>query len=87
MEVGKPRFHSRQQPTEDLSHPAMAVHLDACIQCKRCVRACREEQVNDVIGYAFRGGHSRSSSTSTIRWATRRASPAASACRRARPAR
>src|SRR6186713_2595556 len=59
MEVGKPRFHSRQQPTEDLSHPAMAVHLDACIQCKRCVRACREEQVNDVIGYAFRAGSSK----------------------------
>ena len=39
----------------DLSHPAMAVNLDACIQCTRCVRACREEQVNDVIGYAFRG--------------------------------
>ena len=50
MNVGKPRFHSRQQPAEDLSHPAMAVNLDACIQCKRCVRACREEQVNDVIG-------------------------------------
>jgi formate dehydrogenase major subunit len=36
----------------------MAVNLDACIQCTRCVRACREEQVNDVIGYAFRGAHS-----------------------------
>jgi formate dehydrogenase major subunit len=59
MGVGKPRFRSRPQPAEDLSHPAMAVHLDACIQCKRCVRACREEQVNDVIGYAFRGGHSK----------------------------
>ena len=33
----------------------MAVNLDACIQCTRCVRACREEQVNDVIGYAYRG--------------------------------
>jgi len=59
MGVGKPRFHARQQPTADLSHPAMAVHLDACIQCTRCVRACREEQVNDVIGYAFRGGRSK----------------------------
>ena len=59
MGIGKPRFRSRHQPVEDLSHPAMAVHLDACIQCKRCVRACREEQVNDVIGYAFRGGHSK----------------------------
>jgi formate dehydrogenase major subunit len=48
----------RQQPPSDLSHPAMAVNLDACIQCNRCVRACREEQVNDVIGYALRGAHS-----------------------------
>ncbi|NBS96072.1 MAG: formate dehydrogenase subunit alpha, partial [Betaproteobacteria bacterium] len=40
------------------SHPAMAIHLDACIQCNRCVRACREEQVNDVIGYAMRGADS-----------------------------
>src|SRR6186713_1581919 len=59
MHIGKPRFGERPQPTADLSHPAMAVNLDACIQCKRCVRACREEQVNDVIGYAFRGGHSK----------------------------
>jgi formate dehydrogenase major subunit len=59
MGVGKPRFAARPQPVADLSHPAMAVHLDACIQCTRCVRACREEQVNDVIGYAFRGGHSK----------------------------
>ncbi len=48
----------REQPKADLSHPAMAVNLDACIQCKRCVRACREEQVNDVIGYALRASHS-----------------------------
>jgi formate dehydrogenase major subunit len=86
MEVGKPRFHSRQQPTEDLSHPAMAVHLDACIQCKRCVRACREEQVNDVIGYAFRGGHSKivfdlDDPMGDSTW------PAANACRPARPVR
>jgi formate dehydrogenase major subunit len=56
--IAKPRFQSRVQPKADLSHPAIAVNLDACIQCTRCVRACREEQVNDVIGYAFRGGHS-----------------------------
>jgi formate dehydrogenase major subunit len=59
LAIGKPRFASRPQPVQDLSHPAMAVHLDACIQCNRCVRACREEQVNDVIGYAFRGGQSK----------------------------
>ena len=33
----------------------MEVRLDACIQCTRCVRACREVQVNDVIGFAGRG--------------------------------
>jgi len=49
---------AREQPAADLSHPAMAVNLDACIQCTRCVRACREEQVNDVIGYAHRGHYS-----------------------------
>ena len=49
----------REQPAPDLSHPAMAVNLDACIQCNRCVRACREEQVNDVIGYALRGAESK----------------------------
>ena len=48
----------REQPQSDVSHPAMAVNLDACIQCNRCVRACREEQVNGVIGYALRGAHS-----------------------------
>src|SRR5689334_17756859 len=53
--VGKPRFPSRGQVGPDLSHPAIAVNLDACIQCTRCLRACRDEQVNDVIGLAFRG--------------------------------
>ncbi len=56
--IGKARFPAREQPAADISHPAMAVNLDACIQCTRCVRACREEQVNDVIGYSYRGGHS-----------------------------
>src|SRR6185436_12515414 len=59
LNLGKPRFESRKQPKMDLSHPAIAVNLDACIQCTRCVRACREEQVNDVIGYAFRGEQSK----------------------------
>ena len=53
--VGKPRFKARAAVQADLSHPAIAVNLDACIQCTRCLRACRDEQVNDVIGLAFRG--------------------------------
>ena len=57
--VTRSRFAPRHQPAADHSHPAMTVNLDACIQCNRCVRACREVQVNDVIGYAFRAGHSK----------------------------
>ncbi|HXD75050.1 MAG TPA: formate dehydrogenase subunit alpha [Vicinamibacterales bacterium] len=59
LSVGKPRFAARHQPAGDLSHPAIAVNLDACIQCGRCQRACRETQVNDVIGYAYRGAESK----------------------------
>ncbi len=60
MEVDVSRFPSRGkagdgQPAPDRSHAAMAVNLDACIQCNLCVRACREIQVNDVIGMAYRG--------------------------------
>ena len=49
----------REQPAADLSHPAMAVNLNACIQCTRCVRACREVQVNGVIGMTGRGAHTQ----------------------------
>jgi len=56
--VDTPRFPMRAQPAPDFSHPGIEVRLAACIQCTRCVRACREVQVNDVIGFAFRGAHS-----------------------------
>ena len=48
-------FPRDERPEPDLTHPAMAVQLDACIHCNLCVRACREVQVNDVIGMAWRG--------------------------------
>jgi formate dehydrogenase major subunit len=48
------RFPAAERWTGDASHPAMRVNLDACIQCNLCVRACREVQVNDVIGMAWR---------------------------------
>src|SRR5271155_4056937 len=55
MQLKKGRFPQRHSPAPDRSHPAMAVNLDACIQCNLCVRACREVEVNDVIGMAGRG--------------------------------
>ncbi|MFM9125954.1 MAG: molybdopterin-dependent oxidoreductase, partial [Actinomycetota bacterium] len=57
--VGAPRFAPRAQPAADRSHPAIAVQLDACIQCGLCARGCREVQVNDVIGMAGRGADTR----------------------------
>jgi formate dehydrogenase major subunit len=36
----------------------MAVQLDACIHCNLCQRACRDVQVNDVIGIGNRGKES-----------------------------
>jgi formate dehydrogenase major subunit len=57
--VSDSRFPRHAPPAPDRSHPAMAVQLDACIQCTLCVRACREVQVNDVIGMAARGFHEK----------------------------
>jgi formate dehydrogenase major subunit len=59
LKIGKPRFEPREQVRQDASHVAITVNLDACIQCTRCLRACRDEQMNDVIGLAFRGEHAK----------------------------
>ena len=50
-----PAIENKRIPTLDATHPAMRVNLDSCIHCGLCVRACREVQVNDVIGMAGRG--------------------------------
>ena len=54
-----PKTEEEKIPILDDSHLAMKVNLDACIQCNLCVRACREVQVNDVIGLSDRGRHSK----------------------------
>ncbi|MGK0270084.1 MAG: formate dehydrogenase major subunit [Cocleimonas sp.] len=59
LDVQPARFESRVKVKQDLSHPAIAVNLDACIHCTRCVRACRDVQVNDVIGLAKRGAETQ----------------------------
>ena len=50
-----PKLEEGRIPLLDDSHVAMSVNLDACISCGLCVRACREVQVNDVIGMSGRG--------------------------------
>src|ERR1700730_11848465 len=59
IEVTESRFPAAERWQGDASHPAMRVNLDACIQCGLCVRACREVQVNDVIGMAYRNHDSK----------------------------
>tara|TARA_B100000029_G_scaffold139203_2_gene134289 strand:+ start:5874 stop:8627 length:2754 start_codon:yes stop_codon:yes gene_type:complete len=59
IELKDNRFPKKTPCNPDVSHPSMAVNLDACIQCNLCVRACREVQVNDVIGMAYRGENSK----------------------------
>ncbi|WP_171235343.1 formate dehydrogenase subunit alpha [Ruegeria sp. HKCCA6837] len=57
-DVSDSRFPAKEAekiPLLDDSHVAMRVNLDACINCNLCVRACRDVQVNDVIGMAGRG--------------------------------
>ncbi|WP_346913350.1 formate dehydrogenase subunit alpha [uncultured Roseibium sp.] len=55
--VTSSRYAPGEKPAQDISHPAIAVNLDACIACNLCERACREVQVNDVIGMGWRGHH------------------------------
>ena len=59
VEISCSRLPTRTTVASDPSHTAMAVNLDACINCNLCVRACREVQVNDVIGMAYRGHSSK----------------------------
>ena len=59
IELKDNRFPAKIVCAPDVSHPSMSVNLDACIQCNLCVRACREVQVNDVIGMAYRGEYSK----------------------------
>jgi formate dehydrogenase major subunit len=51
------KFDGHHEAELDVSNPAIAVNLDACIACGACVRACRDVQVNDVIGMGLRSSH------------------------------
>ncbi|MCU7869849.1 MAG: formate dehydrogenase subunit alpha, partial [Candidatus Thiodiazotropha sp. (ex Lucinoma borealis)] len=56
--ASRPSPFSLRHPSAARPPPASLSIRRACIQCTRCLRACREEQVNNVIGYARRGSAS-----------------------------
>src|SRR6202000_1983662 len=59
VEVTESRFPAAERWHGDSSHPAMRVNLDSCLQCGLWGGACREVQVNDVIGMAYRSHASK----------------------------
>ena len=48
-----------QEPGHDDSSPVIDVHHEACILCNRCVRACDDLQVNNVITRTGKGHAAR----------------------------
>jgi formate dehydrogenase major subunit len=59
VSAGRLPRNEAHAPGHDASHAAIAVNLEACIACGLCARACREVQVNDVIGMGHRGHDTR----------------------------
>ena len=59
VDATEARFDEAVKPCADNSSKAMRVNLQSCINCNLCVVACREVQVNDVIGMANRGSDSK----------------------------
>jgi len=58
--VTSSRFPRTTPPSEpDLSNPTIRFDAGACILCTRCIRACNDVQVNDVIGQTGRGFRTR----------------------------
>ncbi|MEC9248484.1 MAG: 2Fe-2S iron-sulfur cluster-binding protein, partial [Pseudomonadota bacterium] len=59
--ISENRFPKRDKRSDeiDTTNPAINVNLNQGIKCTRCIRACREEQGNDVIGLAKRGAESK----------------------------
>jgi predicted molibdopterin-dependent oxidoreductase YjgC len=60
LKIEKPRFDIEPPgfPMED-NNTMIQRDLNKCILCGRCVRACNEIQVNEVLDFANRGSHAK----------------------------
>lgn len=52
------RYPATPPCARDDSNPGIAVNLAACIRCRLCLQACREIEIHEVIGMAYRGAES-----------------------------
>ncbi len=56
--IERPSFLIESEPTPlDLSSPGIVREADKCIHCGRCVAACQNGVVNEVLAFAYRGSH------------------------------
>jgi NADH dehydrogenase/NADH:ubiquinone oxidoreductase subunit G len=60
LEVGLPRFRTRKHyfPVED-ENSGMTRDMSKCVQCRRCVIACKSESGQPVFSMAYRGFDSK----------------------------
>jgi predicted molibdopterin-dependent oxidoreductase YjgC len=60
LKIERPRFPA-DSPGHSLdeSNPMIFRDLNKCILCGRCVRACNEVQVNQVIDFGYRGARTK----------------------------
>ncbi len=57
--IGMPRFERQKKHfVYDTSHPLIVRDFSKCVLCGRCVQACNEIQVNNVLSVANRGSDS-----------------------------
>ncbi len=60
LKIEKPRFEIETPGYQmEENNTMISRDLNKCILCGRCVRACNEIQVNEVLDFANRGSHSK----------------------------
>jgi len=56
--IERPAFHTGAEPRPlDVSSAGIVRDNARCIQCGRCVKACQDVVVNEVLDFAHRGAH------------------------------
>ena len=58
--VERPTFLIESEPSPlDVSSAGIVREADKCIHCGRCVKACQDVVVNEVLAFGYRGSHAK----------------------------